>query len=1022
MKKLLLMCMMAAGLSANAQIIASEGFESGSIPAPWTSSGFSASTAASTLCTGTNTARINLYSFNPAGNLTYASASSNGQAIAVGLKYGAQPYDASSSVKGTLTVEYSVNGGTSYTQLGNTVTLTAPTTNCNTFTATIPASTVPVDSNFRLRIRGNNESPGDWFLSIDDISLTQTASCFPPSAVTATAITTNSATIGWTAPSTIPSGGYQVYYTASATAPLSTTTPTVASVTGTSTNISSLTSGTVYYVYVRSSCGSTTSAWTLATTFTTLCVAQSGYTQNFDTTPTGSSTNNNAPVCWKYLETNGSTGIGYVYNSGAYSPSNCYYLYNDSDVSGNIMLIAPETTNLASGTKRVKFYAKGGGAGYTMQVGRVTNSSDASTYTSVSTITLTDNYVLYTVNIPAGAGNYIAFKHGQAGTYQSVYIDDVVIEDVPSCVEPSALVSTGASLNSVTVSWTAATTAPANGYQLYFSTSNTAPTSSTVLNASNSLTSTSVSATISSLTANTTYYVWVRSVCSATGQSTWVGPLATFTGACLPTGGASSTSYYLNAVSTTGASTNASYTANAYSAYVNTNTSVTSYPGGTFNYSLSAAGGSTYYYYIWVDLNNDLDFNDTGETIIATTSYSATNSGTVTLPTTLATGTYRMRTAVSYSGAITPCGPAPYGNYVDFNLVVGSVPSCLPVNVLTVASVTPNSASLTWTAPSPVPANGYQVYYSTTNTAPTSATVLTSTNSASFTTNSGQISGLNPATTYYVWVRSVCTTTASSTWSASATFTTLCTPSVVPYSLNFNSVTAPALPGCVTTLNVGTGNNWETAANPTDATGFTGNVLRYAYNFSNAANTWFFTQGLTLTAGTQYTIAFKYAANSTNYTEKMKVAYGTSATVAGMANVLANYSAINFTAAASASINFTPTVTGVYYFGFNAYSDANQYNLYLDDISVTNAVLATSETTVSKNNLSVYPNPFSDVLNISNIKNVKSLSVVDVAGRVVKSFDKPTATLQLSELSSGMYVVVLNMNDGTKKSVKVIKK
>ncbi|SDL60688.1 T9SS type A sorting domain-containing protein [Chryseobacterium taihuense] len=86
------------------------------------------------------------------------------------------------------------------------------------------------------------------------------------------------------------------------------------------------------------------------------------------------------------------------------------------------------------------------------------------------------------------------------------------------------------------------------------------------------------------------------------------------------------------------------------------------------------------------------------------------------------------------------------------------------------------------------------------------------------------------------------------------------------------------------------------------------------------------------------------------------------------------------------------------------------------------AALGTGEILIKEKSIKIYPNPFSDVLNISDIKNVKSISVIDIAGRVVKSFDKPTATLQLSELNSGMYLVVLNMNDGTKQTLKAIKK
>src|SRR5690606_16342104 len=76
---------------------------------------------------------------------------------------------------------------------------------------------------------------------------------------------------------------------------------------------------------------------------------------------------------------------------------------------------------------------------------------------------------------------------------------------------------------------------------------------------------------------------------------------------------------------------------------------------------------------------------------------------------------------------------------------------------------------------------------------------------------------------------------------------------------------------------------------------------------------------------------------------------------------------------------------------------------------------------VTKANVSVYPNPFSDVLNISDVKGVKSVSITDVAGRQVKSM-KASAQLNVSDLKTGLYIVTLHMEDGTVKSVKAIKK
>ncbi|WEK69996.1 MAG: T9SS type A sorting domain-containing protein [Candidatus Chryseobacterium colombiense] len=84
--------------------------------------------------------------------------------------------------------------------------------------------------------------------------------------------------------------------------------------------------------------------------------------------------------------------------------------------------------------------------------------------------------------------------------------------------------------------------------------------------------------------------------------------------------------------------------------------------------------------------------------------------------------------------------------------------------------------------------------------------------------------------------------------------------------------------------------------------------------------------------------------------------------------------------------------------------------------------LGTGEITSAEKAIKVYPNPFADVLNISDINNVKSISVMDIAGRLVKTFDKPSSTLHLGELNSGMYLVVLNMKDGSRQAIKVIKR
>lgn len=76
---------------------------------------------------------------------------------------------------------------------------------------------------------------------------------------------------------------------------------------------------------------------------------------------------------------------------------------------------------------------------------------------------------------------------------------------------------------------------------------------------------------------------------------------------------------------------------------------------------------------------------------------------------------------------------------------------------------------------------------------------------------------------------------------------------------------------------------------------------------------------------------------------------------------------------------------------------------------------------INKTNLSLYPNPFTNVLNISDVKGVSSISIIDASGREVKSM-APSVELHLSDLRAGLYIVNLKMEDGSVKTLKAIKK
>ena len=257
---------------------------------------------------------------------------------------------------------------------------------------------------------------------------------------------------------------------------------------------------------------------------------------------------------------------------------------------------------------------------------------------------------------------------------------------------------------------------------------------------------------------------------------------------------------------------------------------------------------------------------------------------------------------------------------------VGTLASCTKPTGVQTNSLSSTSVTLGWTPPAVVPAEGYEYVMTTTNTPPATGDAGTPAPSNSVTL------AVSQATPYYFWVRSKCSASLKSAWTEVFAFTTPCDAVGVPYTEDFESVTTPALPNCTSAANYGAGNTWVTASPATGA--FQTKVLRYNYTYNGAGNTWFYTRGVNLTAGTSYRISYLYGTSSATYHEKMKVAYGTDKTPAAMSNVLINYPNLTGVTSATAEIDFTPATSGVYYFGFQAYSASGQNYLYVDNISV----------------------------------------------------------------------------------------
>ncbi|MBO9202114.1 MULTISPECIES: reprolysin-like metallopeptidase [Niastella] len=160
-------------------------------------------------------------------------------------------------------ISISTDGGTTFN------TLVASTPNDGSEAVTIPNTPT---TTARVKI----EAVGNIFFDISNTNFTITAGsgCSSPTGLTASAITTTSATVGWTAVSGAVS--YDVDYKASSA---STWTNAATGTTVTSVGLTGLTQGTVYDYRVRTNCSSGSSAYSTAqftTTGTVTCTSPAG--------------------------------------------------------------------------------------------------------------------------------------------------------------------------------------------------------------------------------------------------------------------------------------------------------------------------------------------------------------------------------------------------------------------------------------------------------------------------------------------------------------------------------------------------------------------------------------------------------------------------------------------------------------------------------------------------------------------------------------------------------------------------
>ena len=129
---------------------------------------------------------------------------------------------------------------------------------------------------------------------------------------------------------------------------------------------------------------------------------------------------------------------------------------------------------------------------------------------------------------------------------------------------------------------------------------------------------------------------------------------------------------------------NTGTSASGYTDYTNLSTDVNT----DETYQITISNGNSYSVDdlgVWIDFNQDGDFEDDGENVVCTGNDGAQGTYDITIPASAASGETTMRIRIKYSGEDcgSPCGTTTYGEVEDYSInVIGWISSDVPVDTV----------------------------------------------------------------------------------------------------------------------------------------------------------------------------------------------------------------------------------------------------------------------------------------------------------------------------------------------------
>ncbi len=375
-------------------------------------------------------------------------------------------------------------------------------------------------------------TPDGWYLRLDDILIDNIPTCLKPTALLASNPTSTGFTLDWTDAS---GSLYNIQYMPSTQTDWANAT-TISGVAKPYTfNI--LNHSTSYKVRVQTACGTVQSEWSTPITYTTACgtITELPWTEGFENTfvPAVAPGNKTSPLCWYIVDSTIANSASYYWQTttSPKSGSKSVYMYGASAAStstnttfnNNDWLISPIIT--LTGAEKLNFWAKKSSASYKPDLliyALNVSQGDLNTTTpntnfvligQIDTTVLSTTYAEYEFNLSSLVGDYrLAFVRKKIAN-GSVYIDDVKVSEIPTCLIPTALTTSNPTTTGFELGW-----ADVSG-SLY----NIQYMPSTQTDWANATTITGVSTksyTFNNLNSGTIYKVRVQTDCG-TKQSEW---------------------------------------------------------------------------------------------------------------------------------------------------------------------------------------------------------------------------------------------------------------------------------------------------------------------------------------------------------------------------------------------------------------------------------------------------------------------------------------------------------------------